>query len=348
MAATIDLPAAGYRYIPFAFQYSGGVEALPGFRIERVEFARPLALAAGFSWIENYLSQQGVPLPGFCACELRSPAQFTDQGFIDFNRHYTGHADAMGRDEECRGQPGGAQQRHPAAAQAVGAEFPCVLLRASGDGDPGSFVIAGSGEAGDGPRPYAERTVRYGETSAGAMREKAVFVLGRMEERMAALREKLGRCHLHPSLYSLRCPLLSGGRNRPAGCRPARPALAPRAAAGRGAGIRDGLPVGAGGAPCNVLIWLLRGFLGREEPPRRPGRFAPVISRRLCGLIELHQRPFRSTGHSDDRSSDRPSERHKQPIKKHPRCGNQKIRRQRNHEGVFRRRDRRDDCGKAR
>src|SRR3954468_10444637 len=54
-------------------------------------------------------------------------------------------------------------------------------------GASGSFVIAGSGEAGDGPAPYSERTVRYGETSPDAMREKALFVLGRMQERMATL-----------------------------------------------------------------------------------------------------------------------------------------------------------------
>jgi len=49
------------------------------------------------------------------------------------------------------------------------------------------FVVAGSGEAGDGAAPYPERTVRYGETSPDAMREKARFVLARMEERMGAL-----------------------------------------------------------------------------------------------------------------------------------------------------------------
>jgi hypothetical protein len=54
-------------------------------------------------------------------------------------------------------------------------------------GASGSFVIAGSGEAGDGPASYPERTIRYGETTADAMREKALFVLGRMEQRMAAL-----------------------------------------------------------------------------------------------------------------------------------------------------------------
>ena len=90
MAATIDIPAGGYRYIPFAFQYSGGVAALDGYRIERVEFARPLPLAAGFAWIEQFLGREEVPLAAFCACELRSPAQFTDSGFIEFNRHYAG------------------------------------------------------------------------------------------------------------------------------------------------------------------------------------------------------------------------------------------------------------------
>jgi len=54
-------------------------------------------------------------------------------------------------------------------------------------GTSGSFVIAGSGEADDSPRPYRERMVRYGDTSPGAMREKGVFVLGRMEQRMEAL-----------------------------------------------------------------------------------------------------------------------------------------------------------------
>ena len=68
----------GYRYIPFAFQYSGGVEALAGHRIERVEFGEPLPLAAGFAWIEQYLGEARRATRGFCACELRSPAQFTD------------------------------------------------------------------------------------------------------------------------------------------------------------------------------------------------------------------------------------------------------------------------------
>ena len=90
MAATIDMRAGGYRYIPFAFQYSGGVAALDGFRIERVTFSEPLPLNAGFAWIERFLGGQGLPLAAFCACELRSSEQFSDTGFIEFNRRYAG------------------------------------------------------------------------------------------------------------------------------------------------------------------------------------------------------------------------------------------------------------------
>jgi hypothetical protein len=187
MAATIDLPAAGYRYIPFAFQYSGGVEALPGYRVERVEFSRPLPLAEGFSWIENYLSHQGVPLLGFCACELRSPAQFTDQGFIDFNRHYTATLMRWGVMQNAEDNPVARSNVIPALHKPAEPSFYAFCFARRADGDPGSFVIAGSGEAGDEPVPYPQKTVRYGETGADAMHEKAAFVIGRIEQRLAAL-----------------------------------------------------------------------------------------------------------------------------------------------------------------
>jgi hypothetical protein len=181
MAATIELPAAGYRYIPFAFQYSGGVEALPGFRIERVEFARPLGLAAGFSWIENYLSQQGVPLLGFCACELRSPAQFTDQGFIDFNRHYTATLMRWGVMQNAEDNPVARSNVIPALHKPAEPSFHAFCFARRGDGDGGSFVIAGSGEAGDGPRPYQERTVQYATQAPGRCGRKRCSFWGAWE-----------------------------------------------------------------------------------------------------------------------------------------------------------------------
>jgi len=77
--------AGGYRYIPAVFQYSGGVAAEAGFRIERVRFRHPLPLARGFERVAEIISARGRPLSAFCACELRSPAPFTDAGFRAFN-----------------------------------------------------------------------------------------------------------------------------------------------------------------------------------------------------------------------------------------------------------------------
>jgi hypothetical protein len=49
-----------------------------------------------------------------------------------------------------------------------------------------SFVIAGGAEARAGAGSYVERTVRLGDTSPAGLREKAVYVLGEMERRLAA------------------------------------------------------------------------------------------------------------------------------------------------------------------
>ncbi|MGP0002074.1 MAG: hypothetical protein ACLPKW_30660 [Acetobacteraceae bacterium] len=186
MVATIDMRAGGYRYIPFAFQYSGGVAALDGFRIERATFSEPLQLEAGFAWIERFFGEQGLPLAAFCACELRSPDQFTDTGFIEFNRRYAGTLQRWGvmtGDDN----PVARSNVIPPIHKPVEPSFYAFCFARPVAGASGSFVIAGSGEAGDGPAPYRERTVRYGETGPDAMREKARFVVGRMEERMAVL-----------------------------------------------------------------------------------------------------------------------------------------------------------------
>src|SRR5471030_1838929 len=80
----------GYRYIPAVFQYSGGVAAEPGFEIVRVRFQRPVPLVQGFAAAESIIRIAGRPLTAFCACELRSPAPFTEEGFRAFNQVYAG------------------------------------------------------------------------------------------------------------------------------------------------------------------------------------------------------------------------------------------------------------------
>src|SRR5262249_27807318 len=101
MANVVTFQPGGYRFIEHAFQYSGGVAAEPGFTIERVRLAPMLPLADRVDAIEAHLKRLGRPPSAFCACELRSPAQFTDAGFVAFNRLYVQRLESWGifRDE---------------------------------------------------------------------------------------------------------------------------------------------------------------------------------------------------------------------------------------------------------
>ena len=188
MTNVVPFEPGGYRFIEHAFQYSGGVAAEPGFAIKRVRLARMLPLAEGFDAIEAHLRRRGRPPGAFCACELRSPAQFTDAGFVAFNRHYVQRLEGWGifRDEvNPVARSNVCPEIGPPATPSLYAF--CYTVPAEADYARIDFVAAGSGEADGAPGPYAERIVRYGDTSPDGLREKARFVLGAMEQRMAAL-----------------------------------------------------------------------------------------------------------------------------------------------------------------
>ena len=93
MLETQVFQAGNYRFITHAFQYSGGVDAMEGYAIERVRFAKLLPLAEGFAAAQAHMARMGRPPTSFCACELRSPGQFTDQqvsAIADYV-YYLGH-----------------------------------------------------------------------------------------------------------------------------------------------------------------------------------------------------------------------------------------------------------------
>jgi len=187
MATTQAFAAGGYRFIPGPFQYSGGVAAEPGFRIERARFARPLPLADGFAAIERHLARLGRAPTAFCACELRSPAQFTDEGFVMFNRGYVERLAAWGIVRDAV-NPVARSNVCPEIAPPTAPSFYAFSYTVpADDGAPGGFVAAGSGEAREGGPSYAGRIVRLGDTSPDGLREKARYVLGEMERRLAAL-----------------------------------------------------------------------------------------------------------------------------------------------------------------
>jgi hypothetical protein len=180
--------SGGYRFIPAVFQYSGGVAAEHGFRIERFTFRKPVPLAIGFRRIEAVIKAQGRPLTSFCACELRSPQPFSDQGFREFNEVYVqtltqwgvydGSINPVARSNVC-----------PEIDPPAEPSFHAFAFTVPANASTPTFVVSGSGEAREGGATYRERTIRFGETDDAAIKEKALYVLGEMERRL----ERLGQ-----------------------------------------------------------------------------------------------------------------------------------------------------------
>lgn len=175
-----------YRFVPAVFQYSGGVAAQPGYRIERVRFSSTVPLDEGFRRVEEILTASGRPLTAFCACELRSPAPFDEAGFEAFNKAYAavlarwgivdGIVNPVARSNVC-----------PASAPPAAPGFHAFSYTVPDRDARPSFVIAGAAEAPEGKGNYKDHIIRRGDTSADGMRHKAAWVLAEMERRMTVL-----------------------------------------------------------------------------------------------------------------------------------------------------------------
>jgi hypothetical protein len=182
---TRDFPAGNYRFIPAVFQYSSGAAADSGFEIERVRFDRLLPLAEGFALVAKYIEAAGRPLTSFCACELRSPAAFTEDGFRAFNEHYVktlaewglfdGVTNPVARSNVC-----------PEIDPPAEPSFYAFSFTRPSQGTTPTFVIAGGAEARGGSGSYPERIVRYRDLSPDGLKEKVRFTVGAMEDRLGA------------------------------------------------------------------------------------------------------------------------------------------------------------------
>jgi hypothetical protein len=185
MITTIEVQDGGYRFMPGVSQYSCGIGALPGFTIERVRFADPVPLKAGFARIAETLKSAGRPLTAFGACELRSPAPFTEEGFRAFNEIYIktliewgvmkDGVNPVARSNVCPKIDPPSEPCFHAFSYAVPAPQAAP-----------SFVIAGSGGSAEGKANYRDHIISPGDVSPAGMLAKAKWVLDEMERRMSA------------------------------------------------------------------------------------------------------------------------------------------------------------------
>lgn len=183
---TIAFESGGYRFIKGVFQYSAGVSAMPGYRLVRVRFHSPVPLNEGFARIEKIIKSAGRPLTAFAACELRSPAPFTEAGFKSFNELYVGTLSRWGILDGTT-NPVARSNVCPELHKPTEPSFYAFSYTEKADDAAPSFIIAGSGEAPEGHSNYRDHVIRLGDVSAEGLREKARWVLGEMERRLGAM-----------------------------------------------------------------------------------------------------------------------------------------------------------------
>jgi hypothetical protein len=179
-------PKGAYHFESGIDPYSCGVVADSGYEVVHATLRTPLPWREGFELIDAHLAAAGRPRHALCAIQLRSPEPFTMAGFIEFN---VGYCDLVRSWDLYVGELNPIARTNVAPADHPPAE---VVLHAfsytahAADDAPMTFIVAGAGEL----RAAAldeDTIIRRGELGPDAMREKAVHVMGIMEERLLGL-----------------------------------------------------------------------------------------------------------------------------------------------------------------
>ncbi len=185
----IDHPRGNYSFLKGIAPYSAGAVASKGFEIEHARLHAVVPLRAGFDAVSAHLKSIGVPRQALCGMELRSPRPFTFEGFSKFNAGYieilkTWNILLDGVNPVARTNV--APEANPPAEPSLYG-FSYVVPRPSANKRwPVSFVIAGAGELPEGTLD-PQTVIRRGDTSPGAIVEKARFVMELMNARLKEL-----------------------------------------------------------------------------------------------------------------------------------------------------------------
>lgn len=185
MSDLIPFADGGYAFLKGVFPYSQGVSALPGFAIERLRFACPLPVAAGFAAIDAHLKALGRPRTAFCAAELRSPKPFSLSGFGGFNKGYVGVLKDWNiyRDDL---NPVARSNVAPEIEPPAEVVFHAFCYTVPAKSAAGDYVVAGSGEWPEGTH-FPDEIIARGDVSPAGLRTKARWVCDMMAARLGGL-----------------------------------------------------------------------------------------------------------------------------------------------------------------
>ncbi len=177
-----------YSFLPAIEAFSAGAAAMEGYEVVHVTFAVPPPLQKGFEIVDRFLRNRQWPPQALCGVELRSPRPMTLAEFESFNRGYVELLKE--RDIFVAGaNPVARTNVAPVLDPPAEAELYAFSYTMPSPDAPATFVIAGGGDRIiQSEKKDAPDIVGRGNVSMDGMREKASFVLGLMEKRLAGLR----------------------------------------------------------------------------------------------------------------------------------------------------------------
>ena len=184
-AATRDVPAGNYRFLPGIAPFSSGVVAMPDYQMVHATLRTPIPWRDGFALVDRHLRAAGRSRAALGAIELRSPAPFSFAGFDAFNAGYQALLAEWkllvdGENPIARTNVAPLVGAPPEPSlYAFAYTIPSAAPRPT-------FVVAGAGEMRD-RGVGVQGIVRHGETSPDAMREKAAHVMAIMQARLSGL-----------------------------------------------------------------------------------------------------------------------------------------------------------------
>jgi len=187
MHEVIEFPAGGYRFIKGSLAYSLGVVALPGFRLERVRFRTPVALDDAFRRMADIVADENRPASALAACELRSPAQFTEAGFRTFNERYIALLRGFGWSEASKSNPVARTNVCPSAQASSDACVYTFSYTVEDSSARPSFVLAGAVDLMTGDKDFRDLIVALDQVDGAGIRKKARHALEDLERRLSLL-----------------------------------------------------------------------------------------------------------------------------------------------------------------
>ena len=192
----VEFAAGGLRIVQSVFPFGPALLPLHGFHDPaRAVSAGRCRSRHGFAE-DRALHQKtaGRPLTSFCACELRSPAPFSDARLSCVQPGLRGDTCATGASCKGRAQPGCAQQCLPGDRPAGRALVSRLLLHGRRRKTPRRASSSpAAARRSEGGASYARaKQCATARPSAEAMRERARYVLGEMERRLAQLAQPTG------------------------------------------------------------------------------------------------------------------------------------------------------------